>query len=94
MPPAGSDNYSIALTDITIFTSLVVFLFVSYNNMSYKILEKQYFSSQIIVGRVTSLAMHTKAVVQTPRNRWNLQRYILSAQVNPRDAFPDVFHCS
>jgi hypothetical protein len=63
-----------------VFTTLVVFLFVSYNNMCYRILEKQYFSSQAIAGRISSLAMHCRSVLRNPANRWDLHRLILAAQ--------------
>ena len=72
--------YSLQSTDITIFTTLVVFLFVSYNNMCYSILQRQYFSSQWICGRISSLAVQMRSVLKDPVNRWNLQRYILAAQ--------------
>jgi hypothetical protein len=75
-----ADKYSIQFTDVTVFTTLVVFLFVSYNNMCNRILEKQYFSSQLIYGRITSLAMHSRSVLLSPADRWNLQRFILAAQ--------------
>ena len=74
------DQYSIQFTDTTVFTTLVVFLFVSYNTMCNRILDKQYFSSQTIVGRITSLAMHSRSVIHSTVDRWNLQRLILAAQ--------------
>jgi hypothetical protein len=75
-----TEKYSIQFSDVTVFTTLVVFLFVSYNNMCYRILEKQYFSSQAIAGRISSLAMHCRSVLRNPANRWDLHRLILAAQ--------------
>ena len=45
-----------------------------------RILEKQYFSSQAINGKLSSLALHTRSMFPSPADRWNLQRYLLAAQ--------------
>ena len=44
------------------------------------ILEKQYFSSQAIVGRITSLALLARAVLKNPADRWGIVRFALAAQ--------------
>ena len=45
-----------------------------------RILDKQYFSSQAINGRISTLALHTRSMFNRPADRWDLMRHILAAQ--------------
>jgi hypothetical protein len=46
-----------------------------------RIFERQYFTCEMITGRITSLAMHTRTVLHDPAVRWSLHRFVLVAQV-------------
>ena len=46
-----------------------------------RIFERQYYTCEMITGRITSLAMHTRALVHAPDARWRLHRFVLAAQV-------------
>jgi hypothetical protein len=50
------------------------------NRRECRILEKQYFSSQAINGRISTLGVLTRSMFRSPADRWNLIRYLLAAQ--------------
>ena len=45
-----------------------------------RIYERQYFTCEMITGRITSLAMHARAALRDPAARWSLHRFVLAAQ--------------
>jgi hypothetical protein len=65
-----------------------------------RIYERQYFTCEMITGRITSLAMHARAALRDPAARWSLHRFVLAAQArahvaphapsspHPQDAWP------
>ena len=50
-----------------------------------RIFERQYFTCEMITGRITSLAMHSRTIIRSPAERWSLHRLILVAQASVRE---------